>query len=331
MLVVSGHLEFSLIPIFPPYSFQLALFFFISGLLFNDKYHFIEYFKRRFKTLLKPYIFYSLIYLVLTLAITPVIGKFWGMKITLFNETIMPFLTGHQLDLISPLWFVPQLFTTLICYKVLNKLNLRTPIYFVLAIFAIYLGKFRENLYILYLLRTLFSLLFVHLGHIYKAKVEGKVDIFSPKVFSFVIVIQALLWLTNQDYTPADGIGLSYILVWGEFDSLLVPILTSITGIYVSLFIIEASWNYIKDWNILHKIGENTYHIMANHLLIFNIITYTILWFKGLPFDIKNNADMYWFYCPLKSTYVYFLAGLLIPVCVSELLKSIKNKPHCQN
>ena len=32
-LVVSGHLEFSLLGIFPPYSFQLALFFFISGYL----------------------------------------------------------------------------------------------------------------------------------------------------------------------------------------------------------------------------------------------------------------------------------------------------------
>ena len=30
MLVVSGHLEFSIFGMFPPYSFQLALFFFIS-------------------------------------------------------------------------------------------------------------------------------------------------------------------------------------------------------------------------------------------------------------------------------------------------------------
>ena len=55
MLVVSGHLEFSLIPIFPPYSFQLALFFFISGMLFNEKYNFIEFVKRRFNSLLKRY------------------------------------------------------------------------------------------------------------------------------------------------------------------------------------------------------------------------------------------------------------------------------------
>ena len=36
LLVVSGHLEFSLFGMFTPYSFQLALFFFISGYLFKD-------------------------------------------------------------------------------------------------------------------------------------------------------------------------------------------------------------------------------------------------------------------------------------------------------
>ena len=61
MLVVSGHLEFSLIPLFPPYSFQLALFFFISGMLFNDKYGFIQYTKKRFKSLLVPYFLYALL------------------------------------------------------------------------------------------------------------------------------------------------------------------------------------------------------------------------------------------------------------------------------
>ena len=38
LLVVSGHLEFSLLGMFTPYSFQLALFFFISVYLFKEKY-----------------------------------------------------------------------------------------------------------------------------------------------------------------------------------------------------------------------------------------------------------------------------------------------------
>ena len=326
LIVISGHLEFSLIPIFPPYSFQVVLFFFIAGMLFKEKYSFIEFFKRRFKTLMQPYIIYSAVYLGITILITPIVGKFWGMPITLKNEFLIPFLTGHQLDLISPLWFVPQLFTTLLVYKVLPKTKLSTVFYILLALIAIQLERFNQNLYVLYLLRTMFSLLFVHLGHIYTTKIEGKYNIFSPKIFYSVILIQALCWLTNADYTPMDGIGLSYILVWGQFDNWIVPIITSFTGIWISLFILNIAYDYIKNWTFLHKIGQNTYHIMANHLLVFNFITYSALALKGISFDVKNNADIYWFYCPLKSTYFYFVVGIVVTTYLGELIKYLRVK-----
>lgn len=53
-VVVAGHLEFSLIPMFSPYSFQVPLFFFIAGIRFNPKYDFPEYFEKRVNSLLKP-------------------------------------------------------------------------------------------------------------------------------------------------------------------------------------------------------------------------------------------------------------------------------------
>lgn len=330
LIVVSGHLEFSLIPMFPPYSFQVVLFFFIAGMLYRDKYAFMEYFKKRFKSLMLPYIGYCLFYLVITIIIAPIIGKFWAMPINLKNEFLMPFLTGHQIDLISPLWFVPQLFTTLIIYKLFNyiKVNNITKIllYFAFALFAIWLGKFSQNLYILYLLRTMFSLLFVHLGHLYVSKIQDKYNIFDAKIFYFIILIQSILWLTNADFTPQQGIGLSYILIWGEFDNWIVPILSSITGIWISLFIVDVTYEYIKNWKFIQKIGQNTYHIMANHLLVFNLITYTLLFIKGIPFDIKNNSDIYWFYCPLKSTYFYFTIGIFATTYLGEFLKFCKKK-----
>lgn len=330
LLVVSGHLEFSLIPMFPPYSFQVVLFFFIAGMLFKEKYGFIEYFKKRFKSLMVPYILYCIVYLGITVIIAPYVNKFWAMPVNFKNEFIMPFLTGHQIDLISPLWFVPQLFTSLIVYKLLDKIKVNSyyklTIYFLLALFAIYLSKFRENLYILYFLRTIFSLLFIHLGYIFEKHIKEKVNIFNEKIFYFVIIVQALLWLTNKDFTAQDGIGLSYILVWGEFDNWIAPILTSITGIYISLFIVEKIYPYVKDWNFIQKTGQNSYHIMANHLLIFNLITYSFLFLKGIPFDIKNNSDIYFFYCPLKTTYLYFVIGVITTVYLGEFLKLLKRK-----
>ena len=65
ILVVSGHLEFSIFGMFPPYSFQLSLFFFISGMLFKDKYldDVSTYFTKRIKSLLLPYFGYEIVYL----------------------------------------------------------------------------------------------------------------------------------------------------------------------------------------------------------------------------------------------------------------------------
>ncbi len=328
LVVVSGHLEFSLIPLFPPYSFQVMLFFFIAGVLFNPRYSFIEYCKKRVKSLMVPYFLYAFFYLIITKISTPVVGKFWGMDINLKNELLYPFLTGHQLDLISPLWFVPCLFITLIIYKLLTYIKIKDSIkliiYLFLALLAIKLQKYSTNISCLWILRSMFSLFFIHLGFLYKNRIEGRIDIFKPKIFYLVIVIQSLLWLTNKDYSPLDGIGLHFLLVWGQYNNWIVPILTSLSGIWISLFIVEIISDKIKNWSFIEKIGKNSYHIMANHLLVFNIITYSILFFKGISFDIKNANDIYWFYNPIKTTYFYFVAGIITTTYFGEFLKKIK-------
>lgn len=330
LIVVAGHLEFSLIPMFPPYSFQVILFFFIAGMLYKEKYSFVEFFKRRVKSLLIPYFIYSFAFLGITYLVAPFWGKFWGMPVTFKNELLMPFLTGHHLDLISPLWFVPCLFITLIFYKIFSYIkisyNLKLIFYFILALLAIQLQNFSGNIYLLWILRTMFALFFVHSGFLYKNAWEEKYNIFSFKFLSFILIIQSLLWLTNKDFTAMDGVGLHFLLVWGKYNNWIVPILTSLTGIWMSLYIVEICYDKIKDWGFLNKIGQNTYHIMANHLLVFNIITYALLSLKGIDFAVKNNADIYWFYFPLKTTYFYFVIGIIVTTYIGEFFKFIKNK-----
>ena len=85
LLVVSGHLEFSLFGMFPPYSFQLALFFFISGILFKEKYinNIKEYFVKRIKSLLVPYFAYETVYLGITYIVYKYSGTFLGDTVSL--------------------------------------------------------------------------------------------------------------------------------------------------------------------------------------------------------------------------------------------------------
>ena len=118
ILVVSGHLEFSVFGMFPPYSFQLALFFFISGMLFKEKYidDVSTYFVKRIKSLLVPYFCYEVFYLTITSILAKYSGHFLGDTPSLKTFFVTPFLNGHQLLLCAPLWFVPQLFMTLIVF-----------------------------------------------------------------------------------------------------------------------------------------------------------------------------------------------------------------------
>lgn len=335
MLVVSGHLEFSLLGIFPPYSFQIALFFFISGCLFKDKYlnSITEFFERRIKSLLVPYFWYNLFYMCVTILIAKLTGKFWGMPLSFKNFFITPFLNGHQFDLSCPLWFVTQLFMTLITFLYLmrffsnatkNKF-IHLAIFTLIGLLAIPVRKiFPMTPLMLVVIRTMMSLFFVYIGYYYTHYIKDNYNIFTPKWFGGIVILQSILWLFNRDFTPEHGIGLSYILVWGRFDDqLFVPILTSLTGIWASLFTVKILYPYLKNVKFIQDMGNVTYHIMANHLLVMYLITAVFLKLHGMPISERANHDIYWIYNPIQTTYLYFVITMVATTYIGVGLKKI--------
>lgn len=335
MLVVSGHLEFSLLGIFPPYSFQIALFFFISGCLFKDKYlnSVTEFFEKRIKSLLVPYFWYNLFYMCVTILIAKLTGKFWGMPLSFKNFFITPFLNGHQFDLSCPLWFVTQLFMTLITFLYLmrffsnatkNKF-IHLAIFTLIGLLAIPVRKiFPMTPLMLVVIRTMMSLFFVYIGYYYTHYIKDNYNIFTPKWFGGIVILQSILWLFNRDFTPEHGIGLSYILVWGRFDDqLFVPILTSLTGIWASLFTVKILYPYLKNVKFIQDMGNVTYHIMANHLLVMYLITAVFLKLHGMPISERANHDIYWIYNPIQTTYLYFVITMVATTYIGVGLKKI--------
>ena len=338
MLVVSGHLEFSLLGMFTPYSFQLALFFFISGYLFKDKYltNIAEFMDKRIKSLLVPYFWYNLFYLCVTLIIAKLTGKLWGMPITFKNFFITPFLNGHQFDLSCPLWFVTQLFMTMTVFLFLMRTLKKCKdnkifhlIFFtIIGCLAIPLSKLTAvTPFTLVVIRTMMSLFFVYLGYFYAHYIKDNYNIFTPKWAGAMISLQAILWLFNRDFDPVHGIGLSYVLVWARFDQqLIVPIFTSITGIWASLFVVKLLYPYLKDIKFLQDMGNVTYHIMANHLLVMYIITAILLKINGIPMSERLNHNIYWIYDPVQTTYLYFVLTMVITTYIGILQKKAKQK-----
>lgn len=165
----------------------------------------------------------------------------------------------------------------------------------------------------LILIRIMFSVFFVYLGYFYKHFIEDKYDILNVKWLGAVVAIQSVLWLFNRDFDPEHGIGLSYVLVWARFDDqLIVPILTALTGIWVSLFTVKVLYPYVKDNKFVNYMGKTTYHIMANHLFVMYLITAIFLKMNGIPMTERLHHDIYWIYNPVQTTYLYFVLTMVI-------------------
>ena len=122
--------------------------------------------------------------------------------------------------------------TFLFVFRALNAVTknkfVHLGFFTVLGLLAIPFSKwFAVTPLMLIVIRTMFSMFFVYLGYFYTHFIKDNYNIFTPKWFGAVFVLQSILWMFNRDYDPEHGIGLSYVLVWARFDDqLIVPSLS---------------------------------------------------------------------------------------------------------
>lgn len=344
ILVVSGHLQVSVVPFFPTYSFHLALFFFISGYLFKESYldNILKYIKRKAKSLLVPYFWYYVVYLAITIIIAIFTNKFLGsyQGFSIKNYFLRPMAGQVGLILLVTLWFVYQLFVSLvtfsIVYKILkiiwNNKIFHFVLFLALALLGIQLSVYNSNYAMLICIRTLFSMFFIYTGLFYKNFVEEKINILSYKSIGALFFIQSILWLFNVDTIAPKGRtqGLCYLLYNGSFYNPIVPVLTSLTGIWFSLFLVNIFYPYLKNNKFIEQIGKNTYHIMVNHVVIIYMISNGFLYINNIIARGKENSLVFWVYHPEKTTWIYFLIALIastyIGVAINYITDRFKNR-----
>ena len=126
LLVVLGHNDFALVSPFVYqviYSFHMPLFFFLSGYFINPSVGFWEFVRRRFHSLLKPFLF--TIFMIYFVSVS---FEKMSFQTALFRITKSLYGTGYYLDWVQ-LWFLPHLFVvSLYAYVflfVLSKVNNR--------------------------------------------------------------------------------------------------------------------------------------------------------------------------------------------------------------
>ena len=107
LLVVLGHNDFEVISLFIQrliYSFHMPLFFFLSGYFINTSVPFLDFFKKRFNALLKPFFF-----TIFLIYFTSVSFEKMGFNTAITRTVKSLYGSGHYLDWVQ-LWFLPHLF-----------------------------------------------------------------------------------------------------------------------------------------------------------------------------------------------------------------------------
>ena len=341
--IVAGHANFSVLTqFFPAYSYHLSIFFFVSGYLIKETYidNIFEYIKKKFKSLIVLYFIYNSIYALITYIVYKINGQIVGNLPNLKNFFIQPFFNGHQYLLDCALWFVPQLFISLITfvilYKVFKILIKKDRLIFIsflsITLLSIFLSgnnyeKFDQSLGLI-AFRTMFSLFFIYLGFIYKLKIEDKYakKIFSLNLLPFIFLIQAICWLIPSKPFDKGSTILDYIIIWNYFPNKITPIITSFTGIWLTIFIAKLITPYVKPGCFLDKIGRNTFHIMANHLFVFYIISTIFLSLNHISlYTLKAYDYVYYIYKPEKYIFFYIIISFTLTSIFAIFIKNIKN------
>lgn len=126
LLVVLGHNDFALVSPFAYkliYSFHMPLFFFLSGYFINTTIGFWDFFKKRFHSLLKPFLF--TLFLIYFVSIS--FGKM-GFETAMIRIVKSLYGTGRYIDWVQ-LWFLPHLFVVslyaFVFYALLKKVDNR--------------------------------------------------------------------------------------------------------------------------------------------------------------------------------------------------------------
>lgn len=107
LLVVLGHNDFGYISPYAYhviYSFHMPLFFFLSGYFLKTNIPFLEFAKKRFNSLMKPYLFTLFI-----IYATSVSFEKMSFRTALQRIVKSLYGTGHYIDWVQ-LWFLPNLF-----------------------------------------------------------------------------------------------------------------------------------------------------------------------------------------------------------------------------
>ena len=330
---------------FPFNSFFMPMFVFISG-YFNkvDKNtNLLKYTKRKFITLLLPYLVVSVLALIIE----------W-LIYCLKTEDLQPFLleykaramlntftSGEITTIALPMWFAPMLFAVQIVYALMKKVlsdhwNSKIALvpFIAMNIFVVwYARKYGVPDHLLLLFKVMFFLPFLEMGILYREELEEKLK----KANHLLLMTILLLINTVRVFFMPNEYDLAFdsLATLTEFTSPypVTPMISAIVGMLFWLEAVDLIGKPFYNSRVVNAISENTFYIMSFHVIFFNILNCILFGIDkafGLPyFDAVTFQDSNWYRWEYVSQFrlVYFLFGLLGPVGLMKLYDRFVKKP----
>lgn len=330
---------------FPFNSFFMPMFVFTSG-YFNRvdrKTDLWKYTKRKFLTLLLPFIVVSILALIIEWLIMcfklEAIQPF--MLDYKLHAMLNTFTSGEITTIALPMWFAPMLFSVQLVYAIMKKFlsriwnsKIMLVLFIAAHIWVVWYAKGHEVTEQLLLpLKVLFFLPFMEMGILYRDILEEKIKKANHLLLLTILLLinMVRIMIMPNEY----DIAFDSIATLTGFTSpyAVTPLISAVVGILFWTEIVDLIGKPFYNSKIVNAISENTFYIMSFHVIFFNLLNcvlFSINKFKALPyFDIETFQDSNWYRWEYVSQFrlVYFLVGLLGPVALMKLYERFIKKP----
>lgn len=308
LLIVMSHNDFALVsPFFHKFvfSFLMPFFFFVSGMFFKTERPFFTILRRRYESLLKPYLFTNLLIYFMTLSFTTV-----NFNIATGRVIKALYANGHYIAW-TQIWSLPHLFALNIFAYLFYWLVKRSGLNWswskwVLLIAAQVVGVMFFKAFSLFEVQLFGRTLTLH-------GLPFSIDLILVSGFFFILGCEMNKYISNKIYShPLTLIGTGAILSGmvyflperidfnsRQFGSLPINTLEALLGIVFMIAIAKQIERVTILSRIFRYIGQASLIILIFHIPIQET------WSEKIMFMTHNQTLSFW---------IAYLAGVIFPI-----------------
>lgn len=311
------------------YTYHLMIFMFIIGYMFNcDKFESDKNYKYIYigKQIIKMLSLYFLYNLVFVLAHNSFVKLHMiDAEVYQFKDMIKYIFAGIQFisheKLLGAMWFIPMMLFAKIIFIILyskNIFNHRMANIISIGLLTGTIGSLlsiNDGFFLYFIQVSFIAVSFISLGIIYK-KYEKNISNFVTNWSWMPSAI--IIFIILKQYTTTIDLSNNQLI------NPLIFYVLSLLGIYFCLSLAKTINNFKTSSNLFTTLGENSFHIMAMHLLIIKILDIGYAYLKGIKDYALVSKFPYAFSDKLWP--LYFILGVIIPVLIITPLKSFKKE-----